>query len=132
MANCDVRKYLAFNARYCQKIVLTLYAQLIVFIIRRRPLASKEANKREKRVGEFLVEKKIISQAQLNDALVLQKDNKGRLIGEILVTLGALSKEDLVMALEIYLVETDVLPTHVDEWLDQDEVDLIMERLKKK
>jgi hypothetical protein len=95
-------------------------------------VASKEPIKRMKRVGEFLVEKKIISQAQLNDALMLQKDNKGRLIGEILVTLGALSKEDLVMALEMYLMETDVHPTHVDEWLDQDEVDLIMDRLKKK
>ncbi len=95
-------------------------------------MASQESNKRTKRVGEFLVEKKIISQTQLNDALVLQKDNKGRLIGEILVTLGALSKEELVMALEMYLMETDVLPTHVDEWLDQDEVDLIMDRLKNK
>ena len=95
-------------------------------------MASKEPNMRAKRVGEFLVEKKIISQTQLNDALVLQKDNKGRLIGEILVTLGALSKEDLVMALEMYLMEMDVHPTHVDEWLDQDEVDLIMDKLKKK
>jgi hypothetical protein len=95
-------------------------------------VASKEPNKRTKRVGEFLVEKKIITQTQLGDALLLQKDNKGRLIGEILVTLGSLSKEELVMALEMYLMETDVLPTHVDEWLDQDEVDLIMERLKNK
>ena len=95
-------------------------------------MASKEPVKRQKRVGEFLVDKKIIKQAQLDEALVLQKDNKGRLIGEILVTLGALSKEDLVMALEMYLMETDVSPTHVDEWLDQDEVDMIMEKLKKK
>jgi hypothetical protein len=95
-------------------------------------VASKEPNKRTKRVGEFLVENKIISQTQLNDALDLQRDNIGRLIGEILVTLGALSKEQLVMALEMYLMETDVLPTHVNEWLDQDEVDLIMDRLKNK
>jgi hypothetical protein len=95
-------------------------------------VASKEPKKRTKRVGEFLVENKIISQTQLKDALDLQKDNKGRLIGEILVTLGSLSKEQLVMALELYLMETDELPTHVDEWLDQDEVDMIMERLKDK
>jgi hypothetical protein len=95
-------------------------------------VASKEPKKRTKRVGEFLVENKIISQTQLNDALELQRDNKGRLIGEILVTLGSLSKEQLVMALEMYLMETDELPTHVDEWLDQDEVDMIMDRLKDK
>lgn len=85
-----------------------------------------------KRVGEFLVENKIITIAQLKEALELQKDNKERLIGEILVTLGYLTKEDLVMALEMYIVDSDVNPSHVDEWLDQDEVDMIIERMKEK
>jgi hypothetical protein len=84
------------------------------------------------RVGEFLVTNGIITRKLLEDALLLQKDNADRLIGEILVTMGALSKEQLVMALEMYLMETDVNPGHVDEWLDQDEVDMIMERMKKK
>ena len=53
-------------------------------------------------------------------------------IGEILVTMGALSKEQLVMALEMYLMETDVNPGHVDEWLDQDEVDMMIEKIKEK
>lgn len=83
-------------------------------------------------MGEFLVDNKIITQAQLKEALDLQKDNIGRLIGEILVTLGYLSKEELVMALEMYIVDSDVNPSHVDEWLDQDEVDMIIERLKEK
>ncbi|HNW30883.1 MAG TPA: hypothetical protein PKN50_20575, partial [Spirochaetota bacterium] len=89
-------------------------------------------SKHVKRVGEFLVENKIITQAQLREALELQKDNKGRLVGEILVTLGYLSKEDLVMALEMYIVDSDVNPSHVDEWLDQDEVDMIIEKMKEK
>ncbi len=84
-----------------------------------------------RRVGEFLVEKGIISLPQLDEALDLQKDNRDRLIGEILVTMGALSKEDLVMALEMYLMETDVLPTHVDEWLDQEEIDMIIDKMKE-
>ncbi|MBN2161252.1 MAG: hypothetical protein JW807_17825 [Spirochaetes bacterium] len=91
-----------------------------------------QPNNRPMRVGEFLIENQIISRAQLEEALLLQKDNKNILIGEILVTLGALSKEELVMSLEMYLMETEVNPTHVDEWLDQDEVDLIMEKLKNK
>ncbi len=95
-------------------------------------MASTGPNNRKKRVGEFLVENRIITQSLLNDALELQKDNPGRLIGEILVTLGALSKEQLVMALEMYLMESDVSPAHVDEWLDQDEVDLIMKKMKEK
>lgn len=95
-------------------------------------MAAQDPNKHVKRVGEFLIENKIINQAQLNEALELQNDNKERLIGEILVTLGYLTKEELVMALEMYIVDSDVSPSHVDEWLDQDEVDLIIERMKKK
>jgi len=95
-------------------------------------VATQESSKHVKRVGEFLVENKIITQAQLREALELQKDNKGRLVGEILVTLGYLSKEDLVMALEMYIVDSDVNPSHVDEWLDQDEVDMIIEKMKEK
>ncbi len=95
-------------------------------------MTSLESHKELKRVGEFLVENKIITIAQLKEALELQKDNKDRLIGEILVTLGYLTKEDLVMALEMYIVDSDVNPSHVDEWLDQDEVDMIIERMKEK
>jgi len=95
-------------------------------------VAAQESGKRVKRVGEFLVDNKIITQAQLREALELQADNRGRLVGEILVTLGYLSKEDLVMALEMYIVDSDVNPSHVDEWLDQDEVDMIIEKLKDK
>jgi hypothetical protein len=84
------------------------------------------------RVGEFLVNNGIITRKLLTEGLDLQKDNPDRLIGEILVTMGALSKEQLVMALEMYLVETDMNPGHVDEWLDQDEVDMMIEKLKGK
>ncbi|MBN1496297.1 MAG: hypothetical protein JXA07_05980 [Spirochaetes bacterium] len=95
-------------------------------------MAASGPNNRKKRVGEFLLENKIITETQLDEALLLQKDNPGRLVGEILVTLGYLSKEELVMALEMYLMETDVLPSHVDEWLDQEEVDLIIKKMKEK
>ena len=83
-------------------------------------------------VGEFLVENKIITQEQLDDALDLQSYNKDRLVGEILVTQGVLTKEDLIMALEMFLMVTDAKIEHVDEWLDQDEVDMIMTRMKDK
>lgn len=95
-------------------------------------MAAGESMKQVKRVGEFLVEKKIITPLQLEDALDLQKDNRERLLGEILVTQGVLTKEQLVMALQLYLVENDVPLTHVDEWLDQEEVDMILERLQNK
>lgn len=83
-------------------------------------------------VGEFLVQNGIITQAQLQDALELQKDNPDRLVGEVLVTQGILSREDLIMALEMYLMVTGREFSHVDEWLDQEEVDMIQERLNER
>jgi hypothetical protein len=84
------------------------------------------------KIGEFLIKNNLVTGKQLEDALALQKDNPGRVVGEILVTQGALSKEDLVMAMEMYLVVTGNPPRHVDEWLDQDEVDMLMDRLKSR
>lgn len=88
--------------------------------------------KSDKKVGEFLVENSIITSIQLKDALDMQKDNPGILVGEILVTQGAISKEELIMALEMYLMVTGLQPEHVDEWLDQDEIDMLQEKIKGK
>lgn len=84
------------------------------------------------KVGSFLVENGIISEGQLESALELQKDNKTRLIGEILVTQGIITKEDLIMAMEMFMMITDRDPSHVDEWLDQDEIDLLLRKLQDK
>ncbi len=82
----------------------------------------------DKKVGEFLVENGIITGYQLQDALDMQQDNPARRVGEILVTQGVLTKEDLIMALEMYLMATDAQPVFVDEWLDQEEVDMLLNR----
>ncbi|MCP4130704.1 MAG: hypothetical protein GY754_06950 [bacterium] len=96
----------------------------------------EQKNKENIKVGKFLVENGIITDAQLNDALDLQKHNPERLLGQVLVTQGVLSKEDLIMALEMYLMVTNSLPEHVsehiDEWLDQEEVDMLQSRLVEK
>jgi hypothetical protein len=84
------------------------------------------------KIGTFFVENGIISEGQLESALDLQKDNKNRLIGEILVTQGTMTKEDLIMAMEMFMMVTDRDPSHVDEWLDQDEIDLLMKKMGKK
>jgi len=82
--------------------------------------------------GEFFVENGIITKSQLDDALDLQKDNKDRLLGEILVTQGVLTKEQLIMAMEMYFMVTGSEPGHFDEWLDQDEIDMIKEGMEKR
>jgi len=83
----------------------------------------------EYKIGRFFVENGIINDSQLNEALDLQIDNKDRLLGDILVTLGFLSKEDLIMALEMYMMMTDTDNPGIDEWLDQDEIDMILKKL---
>ena len=87
---------------------------------------------KDTRIGAFLVSNGIISQEQLDEALELQRYNKERILGEILVTQGVLTKEELIMAMEMYMMLTGVDSTHVDEWLDQDEVDLLIDKIKEK
>jgi hypothetical protein len=84
------------------------------------------------KIGEFLVENGIITGDQLSEALELQGDNKERIVGEILVTQGVLSKEELIMAMEMYMMITGADAKHVDEWLDQEEIDLLIDRFKDK
>lgn len=84
------------------------------------------------RIGDFLVANGIVTQTQLTEALDIQRYNPSRRVGEILVTTGALTKEDLIMAMEMFLMYTDDQPQYVDEWLDQEEVDMIQQRLTEK
>ena len=53
----------------------------------------------DKQLGELLIGKGIISQDQLDKALVVQKE-KGGLIGEILVSLGYIRGNDLSWAVD--------------------------------
>jgi len=86
-------------------------------------------NDDEYKIGRFFVENGIINDSQLQEALDLQVDNKERLLGEIFVTLGFLSKEDLIMALEMYMMMTDSDGPGIDEWLDQEEIDMMLKKL---
>ena len=54
------------------------------------------------RIGQILIQKKLITPEQLMEALKLQKEKKGRL-GELLVNLGYISKDALLEALSIEL-----------------------------
>ena len=53
-----------------------------------------------KQLGELLLERGIINQAQLEKALEFQKD-KGGLIGQILVSLGFAKEEEIAQALTV-------------------------------
>jgi hypothetical protein len=53
-----------------------------------------------KQLGELLMEKGIITQAQLDKALKIQKE-KGGLIGQIFVILGYVKEEEIAQALTV-------------------------------
>jgi len=52
-----------------------------------------------KQLGELLIERGLINEAQLNKALLVQKESGGGLIGEILIELGLVKEEDIAQAL---------------------------------
>lgn len=83
----------------------------------------------EYKIGRFFIENGIINETQLQEALDLQADNKERLLGEILVTLGYLTKDELIMALEMFMMMTESENMGINEWLDQDEIDMIIKKL---
>ena len=53
-----------------------------------------------KQLGELLIEKGIINQAQLDKALTIQKE-KGGLIGQIFVMLGYVKEEEIAQVLTV-------------------------------
>ena len=61
------------------------------------------------RLGEVLVEYGYISEAQVAQALALQKDNKGKRLGEVLIEMGAITEAQLLSALGQKL-DLEILP----------------------
>ena len=52
-----------------------------------------------KQLGELLLERKIITQKQLDEALKIREEKGGGLIGDILVSLGYAKEEEIAQAL---------------------------------
>jgi len=82
------------------------------------------------KIGEFLIKKKYISEDQLGEALNLQSDNKYALLGDVLVTLGILTKKEVLKFIEEYIVETGVVVPKKNEWLSQNEIDDLIKKLQ--
>jgi len=76
------------------------------------------------RLGEILLQQNLITEKQLNDAIALQKKERGRL-GEILIKMGVLSEEDIISALGTQLKlpfstrENNLLKPAIDQNLDK-------------
>ncbi|MFQ5963854.1 MAG: hypothetical protein ACE5KZ_06180 [Candidatus Scalinduaceae bacterium] len=48
------------------------------------------------KIGEFFVKNNYVTQEEVNEALELQKSNKGKYIGEILVEMKVITREQLI------------------------------------
>ncbi len=82
------------------------------------------------KIGTFLIQNDIINETQLNEALELQKDNPDRRLGEVLVTMGIINQEELIMALEMFMIVSEECTGCIDEWLVQEEIDMLMEKME--
>ncbi len=76
------------------------------------------------KIGEYLVKEKYITEDVLQEALDLQKRDNNMLLGEIIVRMKKLSKEDLGKYIEVYFnTYKGPVVSDTSQWLGQDEVD---------
>lgn len=61
-----------------------------------------------KRIGELLIDKGLITHGQLKEALEMQKNGNEKRLGEIFVEIGVISKEELYEVLQ-YIYETELV-----------------------
>ena len=118
------------------------------FYVREGELLYATIETRRKRIGQFLVEKKIISKKQLDDTLEEYKATKGKdRIGHLLIEKGFLDHDALVAAIREQMKEVvyetldwkkgqfvffaNVLPEDEDILLDVKMDRLILEGLKR-
>src|ERR1017187_10316829 len=55
------------------------------------------------RIGELLIKQGLMTESQLQEALTIQKQQKGSRIGEILIQVGMIKEEDFAIALGTHL-----------------------------
>ena len=76
------------------------------------------------KIGEYLVKKGHITEYILEEALTIQRQNENMLLGEIIVKMKELSREDLEKHIEAYLIMCrESVLNETSQWLGQDEVD---------
>lgn len=79
------------------------------------------------KIGEYLTDNGHITPEALNEALELQKHCKGKHVGDILVDMGVISKEDMSKYVSAY-VSANIGDTA--KWLKQKEVDSFFPKVK--
>ncbi len=78
------------------------------------------------RIGEYLILEKLITQADLDNALALQKNDKTIRIGEVLVKNGIISKNALNKCIFEFMKKAVL----ASDWLSQVDVDDLFSQYK--
>jgi hypothetical protein len=81
------------------------------------------------RFGEYLLENNIININQLEDALMMQMDNSHLKLGEILLALDFMNRNQLISMLKSYINETGKEVEEINDWVTQDEADLLIKEI---
>ncbi len=78
------------------------------------------------KIGQYLVNNEYITEEDLLKALIAQKREKNTLLGEIIVRMGKISKEDLEKYIDDYIKNyKNTIINETSRWLGQDEVDIL-------
>lgn len=76
-----------------------------------------------------MLTKNVISVNQLEDSLMIQMDNPNLKLGEILVSSEIIDKAILQETLKAYIKETGKKVEDVNDWVTQEEADIIIKEL---
>jgi len=83
------------------------------------------------KIGEFLVKNGHIKREQMEKALEKQKTDPNHLLGEILVSMGAIDPGSLFNLILEFVKKEGQIPDTVRVWISQEEIDKLMDEYKK-
>lgn len=82
------------------------------------------------RFGEYLKEKGIVTEKQIEEALAIQQGQKGIYFGEALVSIGVFDFPKLSSYIKEYIRDTNADASEIEKLLSQEEADKLVRELR--
>ena len=83
------------------------------------------------KIGEFLIKNGYIKREEMERALEKQKNEPNHLMGEILVSMGAIDPGSLFNYILAFVKSEGKIPDRIRVWISQEEIDKLMEEYNK-
>ncbi|MDH5654432.1 MAG: hypothetical protein OEZ34_00870 [Spirochaetia bacterium] len=83
------------------------------------------------KIGEYLIQKGQIKREDMEKALEKQKEDPNHLLGEILVSMGAIDTHDLFSHILSFVKSEGTIPDRIRVWISQDEIDRLIQEYEK-